>query len=246
MVRELSGAVVFDPGNVATNEKLWDVYATEWSAEASWVQNMAKQRQVLLLGDEWAPEAHTSRVVEEWILPHLTTESVVGELGSGGGRVAAKVAGKCREFHCFDLSSKMLAKAKEVLGDKCCHYHHGDVAGVPPTSSLRDKFDFVYCFDVMVHMDTHTIYRCLHKIRGLLKKPGGRAFISTANLAAPDGWARFESQPRFSVAGFFFLTPETVRLLASKAGFSILEDSSSPDPSNTYYNRDYLAILSLE
>ena len=35
MVQKLSGALIYpDAGNVQTNEKLWDVYASEWGAEA--------------------------------------------------------------------------------------------------------------------------------------------------------------------------------------------------------------------
>jgi len=33
-----------------------------------------------------------------------------------------------------------------------------------PTSS-RAAYDFVYCFDVMVHMDLHAMFRCLKRIR---------------------------------------------------------------------------------
>ena len=42
MVQKLSGALIYpDAGNVQTNEKLWDVYASEWGAEAGWVAGMA-------------------------------------------------------------------------------------------------------------------------------------------------------------------------------------------------------------
>ena len=67
--------------------------------------------------------------------------------------------------------------------------------------------------------------------------------MSTANLAAPDGFARFERQSKYTVGGFFFVTPETVRVLAGRAGLRVVRDLAEPDASNTYYNRDYLAIL---
>jgi len=39
------------------------------------------------------------------------------------------------------------------------------------------------------------------------------------------------------------VTPETVRVLAGRAGLRVVRDLAEPDASNTYYNRDYLAIL---
>lgn len=50
-------------------------------------------------------------------------------------------------------------------------------------------FDLVVCFDVMVHMDLHTMYRYFRLIRAMLR-PSGAAFVSTANLLAPLGWRR--------------------------------------------------------
>ena len=42
MVQSLSSALIYpEAGNVATNEKLWDVYASEWGKEAPWVVEMA-------------------------------------------------------------------------------------------------------------------------------------------------------------------------------------------------------------
>lgn len=103
------------------------------------------------------------------------------------------------------------------------------------------QFGLVYSFDVFVHLDLHIQYRYLRQIHGLLE-PGGRALVHTANLRAPRGWARFASQPAPSIRGFFFVTPETVDLLAEHAGFEI-ERRSDVDESNFYYGRDYVVLL---
>ena len=266
MVQSLSSALIYpEAGNVATNEKLWDVYASEWGAEASWVVDMAasnREEAVELdaVGDEWAPRAHTARVVEEWILCEVDASTAAVEIGSGGGRVAALVAPRVASLACCDVSSKMLEKAKERLastegaGAASFHLVHGDGdkgdAGFSDDAPrayparMARAFDFVYCFDVMVHMDAHAMFRCLKRIESLLKDDGkSRAFVSTANLKAPDGFARFEKQSKYSVGGFFFVTPETVRVLADRAGLAVVRELREADASNTYYNRDYLAIL---
>ena len=127
---------------------------------------------------------------------------------------------------------------------------HGDAApsdagfgagprAYPPT--MARGFDFVYCFDVMVHLDAHAMYRCLRRVESLLAD-GGRAFVSTANLKAPDGFARFEKQSKYSVGGFFFVTPETVRVLADRAGLAVVRESPEV-PGNLLLERDFLVVF---
>jgi len=260
MVQSLSGALIYpEAGNVATNEKLWDVYAAEWAADAPWVAGMAagnrdEKEALASVGDEWAPRAHTARVVDEWILSEVTETTRCAEVGSGGGRVASVVAPRVASLACFDVSAKMLAAAKKALAgaaNASFHHVHGDADpadagyGTAPRAyppACAAAYDFVYCFDVMVHLDAHAMYRCFKRIRSLLA-PGGRAFVSTANLLAPDGFARFEAQAKYSVGGFFFVTPETSHCLLRNAGLAVVRELAAPDASNTYYNRDYLALL---
>mmetsp|Transcript_23380 Transcript_23380/g.70042 ORF Transcript_23380/g.70042 Transcript_23380/m.70042 type:complete len:288 (-) Transcript_23380:16-879(-) len=264
MVRSLSGALIYpEAGNVSTNEKLWDVYAGEWGAEREWVTGMAAgnrdAREPLdAVGDEWAPRAHTRRVIDEWLLPLCGPRKACAEIGSGGGRVAALVAPKVAALHCFDVSGKMLKAAEARLrgvDNVAFTLIHGDAEpadagfGAGPRAypaAAERAFDVVYCFDVMVHMDAHAMYRCLKRIASLLKDGEARAFVSTANLLAPDGWGRFEKQAKYSVGGFYFVTPETVRALAARAGLAVERELLRPDASNTYYNRDYLAVLKLQ
>lgn len=252
MVRQLSGALIYpDAGNTVTNAKLWDVYAQEWGPDKPWVQTMAKGSgcdKCDVVGDEWAPAAHTQRVLDEWILPEVT--GACCEIGCGGGRIAQVVAEKCEELTLVDVSQKMLARTKTTLQQfSHVRYIHvpgdsdpsKDVEFTDFPSTLREAIDFLVCFDVMVHMDLHTIFATLKRIYALLK-PNAKAFISTANLLAPDGWNRFRIQSRASVGGFFFTTPDAVRKLVTEAGFTILRESET-DPSNIYYHRDFLLLL---
>ena len=67
MVQKLSGAAIYpDAGNVQTNEKLWDVYASEWGAEAGWVAGMAasnrdEAERLENVGRRGAGRAHEAR-----------------------------------------------------------------------------------------------------------------------------------------------------------------------------------------
>merc|ERR1712194_596106 len=92
----------------------------------------------------------------------------------------------------------------------------------------------------MVHMDIHQIFKTLRSARAMLR-PGGSIFLSFANLLAPDGWRRFARQRQYTVGGFYFVSPDIARRLLEKAGLEVCK-LSSPEPDNTYLNRDLLVL----
>jgi SAM-dependent methyltransferase len=240
-------------GNVDTNRELWDKYARRWHRNTVPLDSGTGERTVPkdheesyreahinVLGDEWASPTEVEQVVVEYIYPYINAESVVGEIGVGGGRIASRVAGRARRFIAFDVSSEMLTKAQAALAD------HSNIEYVlldEPVfgERLHGAFDFVYSFDVFVHVDLHVMWKYFRAI-GAILRPGGRAFVHTANLTAPGGWARFERQPAYSVQGHYFVSPDIVHTLAERGGFKIVK-TSTPDPSNVYLNRDYLVVM---
>jgi SAM-dependent methyltransferase len=106
---------------------------------------------------------------------------------------------------------------------------------------LRERVDFVYAFDVFVHFDLHATWSYIQLIHQMLR-PGGRAMVHVANIAAPLGWEQFSRQKGFSVGGLYWLCPEVVAVLADHGGFSIIADST-PNSENEYLSRDYVAVL---
>jgi len=166
----------------------------------------------------------------------------------------------------LDISSEMIKRARESLKDTD-NVSFTLLSDVSSDKSLHGTFDFVYSFDVFPHLDLHTIHRYFVAIKPLLK-PGGRVFLHTANLAAPLGWDRFAKQSKYTAAGFYFLTPETIDVLAQRTGYRILkrshgqtqdpvssssttsQNSSTSSASkqeeeavNMYYQRDYLFVM---
>jgi 2-polyprenyl-3-methyl-5-hydroxy-6-metoxy-1,4-benzoquinol methylase len=61
-------------------------------------------------------------------------------------------------------------------------------SGTPPElpPRLAGAVPFLVCFDVFVHVDLHTQWHYWRQFYALLQ-PGGRAFVSTANLLSPGG-----------------------------------------------------------
>jgi SAM-dependent methyltransferase len=235
-------------GNVEGNRRLWDSYAGAWRQDEAYLDVELseadaaawREQHVHLVGDEWGTPEDVDRVLEDFVFPHLRPDSTVAEIGIGGGRIAARVAPRVAELWGFDISKGMIRRSREALAENPnVRLVLLEEASLP--TGLDDRFAFAYSFDVFPHLDLHVQYRYLRQLHALLG-PGGRAMVHTANLRAPDGWKRFASQPAPSIRGFFFVTPETVDLLAEQAGF-LVERRSEVDPSNFYYRRDYVVLL---
>jgi SAM-dependent methyltransferase len=230
--------------NLDYNKKIWDGYAKWWSKEGVNAEdpriNEDKAARLKYLGDEWGVAADVDMIVEQYIYPYVTQKSIVGEIGSGGGRIASRVVHRCGQLYCFDISKEMLAKVELALSD-CKNVQYVLLNDCQFGAELDGKFDFVYAFDVFLHLDLHNIWKYFCGIARLLK-PGGKTFVHTANLKAPGGWERFASQDSYAVEGHYFLCPEMIGILAEHSGFKIVK-ASTPDPGNFYLNRDYLVVL---
>lgn len=249
--RVLEASMPASSANVAYNKVLWNRYARSWnymkrvmpledrevpvSERASYLKN---------LGDEWGRSSDIEEIVAHYIYPFVCPESVVGEIGSGGGRIALRVAPRVGQFYCFDISSEMLKKAKAALGASANATYVLLKETVLP-SNLKGQLDFIYAFDVFVHLDLHTLWKYFQQIAGVLKS-GGKAFIHTTNLRAPDGWKRFISQNEYSVLGHYFISPEIVEIFACHSGLRIIKTSapvSDGSEANHYLKRDFLVVL---
>jgi SAM-dependent methyltransferase len=232
--------------NIPYNRDLWDSYAQAWSHPdfregIRDVRELGPERgKARALGEEYGTQADVDQVLGEFLLPHVSPESVVGEIGSGGGRIAAQVAGEVGQLHCFDISAKMLERAKTTLWAKS-NVTYTLLDGPQLPAELTDGFDFLYSFDVFPHLDLHTMWKYVQEISRTLK-PGGRALVNTANLRSPGGWERFSSQVGYSVEGHYFITPELFRTLLGHAGLKALAEPK-PSGDNFYLNRDYVVLF---
>ena len=171
------------------------MYAKEWSPETDWVKKMADNlgeewtaENLTFVGDEWSDRASLFQVIDDFIVPWVTADSEVAEVGVGGGRVAVKVVSRCQTFHCLDISTEMLKRARKALSaiqleaQQTVHYH--ELAGNELPHDFSGKLDFIYSFDCLPHCDIHTIYTYLEEFVRTLK-PGGHAMVHTSNITAP-------------------------------------------------------------
>jgi SAM-dependent methyltransferase len=242
----LRGRAPADPlDNVAYNRDLWNWYARRWSDDLSFRLQQADvpgatASDLSVLGDEWGTSADLDEVARSYIDPYVDRAGIVGEIGSGGGRVAARVAPNSRRFYCFDISEGMLEQARRRLAG-CDNVEYVLLDGPSLPAELGETFDFLYSFDVFVHLDLHTIWRYVEEIERTLR-PGGHAFLHTANLTAPGGWESFAAQAHYRPETHYFVSPEIMRTLISHTRMRIVKESE-PDAGNFYLNRDYLVAL---
>ncbi len=231
--------------NVEYNTKIWDEYAKKWNPETIEVENKQiddnKRKEYLqFIGNEWGVLDDVNKIMEEYLLNYLNNNSVVAEIGIGGGRVANIVAPRVKKLYGFDVAKTMLKKASKALSvHENIEYVHLNSSRFP--EKFKNMFDAVYSFDVFVHLDLHNIWAYFKEIKKVLKE-NGKVFIHTANLSTPGGWDRFKVQDRYWAGGFYFITPQTIDILADKAGYRIIKHSEV-DKSNFYLNRDYLFVM---
>ena len=153
-----------------------------------------------------------------------------------------KAAPKVKSLTCFDISSAMLSEARRVLQPHSNTKFHLLQEPCFPSKFVA-TFDFVYAFDVLVHCDLHTVWQYLLEIKRILSKRG-KAFLHFSNLSSKLGWERFIKQKSGTAGGFHWMTPDTARLMLSKAGYQILKESSADEQTrNIYYMRDFLVIV---
>jgi SAM-dependent methyltransferase len=230
--------------NVAYNRRYWDRYVERWDDPDFERDRAAPEAAVApgVIGEEWGTPEAVDEIVERFVLPNVSSGTVAVEIGSGGGRIARRVAPHVGELWCLDVSEQMLARLRTTLAEhRHVHYLLVDEPQLP--SALAGRIDFAYSFDVFVHLDLHTQWKYIRAI-GRDLRPGGMAFLHTANLVSPSGWQRFAAQPHFTVGGYYFVTPEIVRTMAGKAGLEVVEESDPMSAGgNGYLAQDHCVLL---
>ena len=185
--------------NVEYNKQMWDNYARHWEKGSVYLEDEEiseeeKGSYLDHLGDEWGTKEDVNEIIEKYIFPYITENSIVGEIGVGGGRVASKVINKVEHLYCFDVSTEMIKKTEIALQNTGFSNYSLIVLDSPKfPDTLSEKFDFIYSFDVFVHLDLHNIWHYFKEINRVLKCKG-RAFLHTTNLGTPGGWDRFSKQ----------------------------------------------------
>jgi len=137
-------------------------------------------------GEEWSERWGTSAAQwSETILPRIKNylpASTILEIGPGYGRWTEYLKDHCdrlivvdRAAECIDACRNRFASDPRITG----HVNKGGSLDMIPDASL----DFIFSFDVFVHIKREVVEEYLKEFFRILKI-GGRGFIHHSNLAA--------------------------------------------------------------
>jgi SAM-dependent methyltransferase len=141
------------------------------------------------------------------------------DLGCGMGRVLFFLAPRAGETIGVDISSEMLARARQAFASvpraRFLETKGASLAGVD-TGSV----DFVYSLLCLIHVDRRSAYRYMEEVRRVLR-PDGLAFLQFQNILSAPGLAKF----RTVLDGDYpleFYTEEELRYLLASAGLDLV------------------------
>lgn len=148
-------------------------------------------------GEEWSERWGTSQAQwSETILPrirHCLPASTILEIGPGYGRWTEYLKDYCerlvvvdRAGECIDACRTRFAADPRITG----YVNKGGSLDMVPDASV----DFIFSFDVFVHIKRDVVETYLQEFSRTLKV-GGRGFIHHSNLAA------YASSPRHKLPG---------------------------------------------
>lgn len=215
---------------VAVRGEIDRSYKTWWEAAAS---TEASALATTYVSDEdadyrsrgWDGDANSYGAKDYLEVIGLDRSSRVLEIGCGLARVGRELAPHVGEWHGADISSGMLARARERLkGLTNVHLH--ELSDVSLARFADGTFDFVYATTVLMHLDKEDLYQYVLEAWRILK-PGGWAFFDTWNLLHPDTYRMWEESQRHNVGAsktrgrIQFSTAPEIRRYLDSAGFSV-------------------------
>lgn len=200
---------------VRSYERHWDALALSGSLgrEVTWG-----------VGDDERAFWESGRVdAETHVLPFVSGETAVLDLGCGVGRVARWVAPACRELVLADVSGRMLSAARKNLrAYRNVRYVKTDGRSLPGIES--ETVDVAYSFLVLHQLEREDALLYLVELNRVLR-PGGLVIFQVANLAnaerARDYLADSLSRGPRAISRARYYTEEEIRLVTGLAGFAV-------------------------
>jgi ubiquinone/menaquinone biosynthesis C-methylase UbiE len=182
--------------------------------------------------NEWTPSAQWKQsVIDHVMLKNVAPDCTVLEIGPGFGRWTRKLVEISRRLIVVDISIKCIEHCKKVFGENDnIEFHLND--GRSLEFIAADSIDFVWSFDVFVHIEPMDVDRYLSEFHRILKKDG-RIIIHHGIIGKTDhNWRST-------------LTLQSFTTLLQKHNFTLTEQFSSWGDNNEFKvdSGDVVSIL---
>lgn len=154
-----------------------------------------------------------------WLATFFAPGQRVLDLGCGIGRVLFFLAPRAGEAIGVDISSEMLARARQAF-DQVPHARFIETQGASLAGVETGSVDFVYSMLCLIHVDRRSAYRYLEEILRVLRQDG-LAFLQFQNILSAPGLAKFRSV----LDGDYpleFYTEEELRYLFASVGLDVV------------------------
>lgn len=152
-------------------------------------------------GDEWNdtddPELWKATLIDEVLLPYLGDAQAVLEIGPGAGRWSEVIAPRVERLVVVDVTPRALELTRERLGDPAGVEYVLSDGGT--FASVHDaSIDFVWSFDVFVHIAPLDVASYVAEIARVLRPGGGAVVHHSGALQRSPGWRSPMSGPLFA------------------------------------------------
>jgi ubiquinone/menaquinone biosynthesis C-methylase UbiE len=187
---------------------------------------------VTTLGEEWGGPEFADHVVD-LASDYLGPNADVLELGCGGGKFSQRLAPRCRSLLCTDISPAMIDHTRTSLADAGIdsRVSYRVLNGVDFTGVASDSIDFIFSYDVFLHLQPQNVFGYLLDARRVLRE-NGTVMLHQINLATSGGFQHFWSQYCHGTwaLGFdhpnrrghiYFMSEDQMRMLADESGLAI-------------------------
>lgn len=187
---------------VDQNRHVWNTY--DWSQKGEeWTEHATK------------PEQWKADLLEKMMFRYLKPSSVVLEIGPGAGRWTEHLLKNAKFLILVDIAPKCIEMCKErFAGQSNIEYH---VIKENIDFLLDNSIDFIWSYDVFVHINPSDIKRYIENIRRVLKL-GGIAIIHHSG-------SEYESE-QIAKKGFRAqMTAEKFAEIVNERGMGIVEQN---------------------
>lgn len=168
-------------------------YARDWNRYSEyWGTHYAGSYRHL--GDEWHNRDFEERFFALFVARFLSESTTVLEIGPGGGKWTVQYAPLVERAVVLDVSEQMLDRTRrrcEEAGITNVEYVLGNGSDLVAIEDA--SIDFVFSFDVFVHVALEETWAYARDIARVMKV-GGQAVLHHAVNTAPDAWDKIAKE----------------------------------------------------